>query len=92
MQGMNTGRRYKTNTGKYKMYNAMLELDKEDYEILLELYFKHTSVHQLGRSLGITCKAIRWRRDKALKRLKRIILKKQTKKHKINDEKNNIYI
>ena len=80
MQGMNTGRRYKTNTGKYKMYNAMLELDKEDYEILLELYFKHTSVHQLGRSLGITCKAVRWRRDKALKELKKIILKKQIAK------------
>jgi len=72
---MNTGRRYKTNTGKYKMYNAMLELDKEDYEILYELYFKHTSIHQLGRSLGITCKAVRWRRDKALKHLKEIILK-----------------
>ena len=79
MQGMNTGRRYKTNTGKYKMYNAMLELDKEDYDILYELYFKHTSVHQLGRSLGITCKAIRWRRDKALKQLKKIILKNQNK-------------
>jgi len=71
----NTGIRHKTNTGKYKMYNAMLELNKEDYEILYELYFKHTSVHQLGRSLGITCKAIRWRRDKALKRLKEIIEK-----------------
>jgi DNA-directed RNA polymerase specialized sigma subunit len=79
MQGMNTGRRYKTNTGKYKMYNAMLELDKKDYEILYELYFKHTSVHQLGRSLGITCKAIRWRRNKALKQLKKIIFKKQNK-------------
>jgi DNA-directed RNA polymerase specialized sigma subunit len=57
------------------MYNAMLELKKEDYEILYELYFKHTSVHQLGRSLGITCKAIRWRRDKALKRLRKMIVK-----------------
>ena len=56
--------------------NAMLELKKEDYEILYELYFKHTSVHQLGRSLGITCKAIRWRRDRALNQLKEIILKK----------------
>ena len=79
MLKMNTGRRYKTNTGKYKMYNAMLELDKEDYEILYELYFKNTSVHQLSRNLGITCKAIRWRRNKALKQLKKIILK-QTKK------------
>jgi len=59
--------------------NAMFELDKEDYEILYELYFKHTSVHQLGRSLGITCKAIRWRRNKALNQLKEIILKNQIK-------------
>jgi DNA-directed RNA polymerase specialized sigma24 family protein len=72
---MNTGRRYKTNTGKYKMYNAMLELPEEDYEILYELYFKHTSVHQLSRSLGITCKAIRWRRARALKNLKEIVKK-----------------
>jgi len=80
MLKMNTGRRYKTNTGKYKMYNAMLELDKEDYDILYELYFKHTSVHQLSRNLGITCKAIRWRRGKALKELKKILLKKQIAK------------
>ena len=75
MLKMNTGRRYKTNTGKYKMYNAMLELDKDDYDILYELYFKHTSVHQLGRSLGVTCKAIRWRRNEALNRLKETIEK-----------------
>jgi len=90
MLKMNTGIRPKAL--RDVIDNAMLKLDKEDYEILYELYFKHTSVHQLSRNLGITCKAIRWRRDKALKRLKRIILKKQTKKHKINDEKNNIYI
>jgi len=66
--------------------NAMLELDKEHYEILYELYFKHTSVHQLSRNLGITCKAIRWRRNKALKQLKKIILKNQTKNNKISLE------
>ena len=75
----------KTNTGikpkalRDVINNAMLELDKEDYDILYELYFKHTSVHQLSRNFGITCKAIRWRRDKALKQLKKIILKKQAK-------------
>jgi DNA-directed RNA polymerase specialized sigma subunit len=77
MLKMNTGRRYKTNTGKYKMYNAMLELKKEDYEILYELYFKHTSVHQLSKQLVISRAGVRWRRDKALKQLKKIILKKQ---------------
>jgi hypothetical protein len=55
--------------------DAMLELRKADYDILYELYFKHTSVHQLGRSLGITCRAVRWRRDKALKHLKEIIVR-----------------
>ena len=76
MQEANTG--IKPKALRDVINNAMLELDKEDYDILYELYFKNTSVHQLGRSLGITCKAIRWRRDKALKRLKEIILK-QTK-------------
>ena len=77
MQEANTG--IKPKALRDVINNAMLELDKEDYEILYELYFKHTSVHQLGRSLGITCKAIRWRRDKALERLKKII-EKQMKK------------
>jgi len=78
MQEANTG--IKPKALRDVINNAMLELDKEDYEILYELYFKHTSVHQLGRSLGITCKAVRWRRDKALKELKKIILKKQIAK------------
>jgi len=73
MQEANTG--IKPKALRDVINNAMLELDKEDYEILYELYFKHTSVHQLGRSLGITCKAIRWRRDKALKQLKKTIEK-----------------
>jgi len=79
MLKMNTGRRYKTNTGKYKMYNAMLELKKEDYEILYELYFKHTSIHQLSKKLNISRSTVRWRRDKALNQLKEIILKNQIK-------------
>jgi DNA-directed RNA polymerase specialized sigma subunit len=77
MQGMNTGRRYKTNTGKYKMYNAMLELKKEDYEILYELYFKHTSIHKLSKKLAVSRPAVRYRRDKAIKNLKEIVLKQQ---------------
>jgi len=75
MLKMNTGRRYKTNTGKYKMYNAMLELKKEDYDILYELYFKNTSIHQLSKKLGVFRSTVRWRRDKALEHLKKVILK-----------------
>ena len=77
MLKMNTGIRPKAL--RDVIDNAMLKLDKEDYEILYELYFKHTSVHQLSRNLGITCKAIRWRRNKALKQLKKIILKEKAK-------------
>ena len=77
MLKMNTGIRPKAL--RDVIDNAMLKLDKEDYDILYELYFEHTSVHQLGRSLGITCKAIRWRRNKALKQLKKIILKEKAK-------------
>ena len=55
--------------------NAMLKLNKADYDILYELYFNHTSVHQLSKQLGISRPAVRYRRDKALKELKEIIEK-----------------
>jgi len=77
MQEANTG--IKPKALRDTISNAMLELDKEDYEILYELYFKHTSVHQLSKQLGISRPAVRYRRDKALNQLKEIILKKQNK-------------
>lgn len=55
--------------------NAMLKLNKEDYEILYELYFKNTSIRQLSKQLGVGRTTVRWRRDKALKQLKKVILK-----------------
>jgi RNA polymerase sigma factor (sigma-70 family) len=73
MLKMNTGMRRK-NIRKL-INNAMLKLDKEDYEILYELYFKNTSIRQLSKNLGIARSAVRYRRDKALKQLKKIILK-----------------
>jgi DNA-binding Lrp family transcriptional regulator len=54
----------------------MLKLDKEDYDILYELYFKNTSIHQLSRKLNISRPAVRWRRDKALKKLEEVIDKR----------------
>ncbi len=53
----------------------MLKLDKEDYDILYELYFKNTSIHQLAKNLGISRASVRWRRDKAIEKLKEIIEK-----------------
>jgi RNA polymerase sigma factor (sigma-70 family) len=53
--------------------DAMRKLPEADYDILYELYFKHTSIHQLSKNLGISRAGVRWRRDKALKHLKEII-------------------
>ena len=54
---------------------AMLQLQKDDYEIINGLFFKHMTVYQLTKELGIPRSTVRYRRDKALKQLKEIILK-----------------
>jgi DNA-directed RNA polymerase specialized sigma subunit len=59
---------------------AMLQLQKDDYEIINGLFFKHMTVYQLTKELGIPRSTVRYRRDKALKQLKKIILKNQMKK------------
>ena len=51
----------------------MDKLDKDDYEILYELYFNNASIHQLSKKLGISRSTVRYRRDKAIKQLKKII-------------------
>ena len=53
----------------------MDKLDKDDYKILYELYFNNASIHQLSKKLAISRPAVRYRRDKALKRLEEIILR-----------------
>lgn len=55
----------------------MLKFNKGDYDILYELYFKNTSIHQLSKKFGISCSTVRYRRDKALKQLKEIGLEQK---------------
>ena len=55
--------------------DAMLKLPEDDYQIIYELFFKHTSIHQLSKKLGISRSGIRYRKNKALKQLKSIISK-----------------
>ena len=50
---------------------AVNKLDKDDYEILYELYFNNTSIHQLSKKLAISRSTVRYRRDRALKQLKK---------------------
>ena len=61
---------------------AMCELNKEDYDILYELYFKNTPIHQLSKKLGISRSTIRYRKIKALEQLKSIILRLKTSKRR----------
>ena len=73
----------KTNTGAKNMKlmrrkrikklirTAINKLDEDDYEILYEFYFNNTSIHQLSKKLGIPRSTLRYRRDKALKQLKK---------------------
>jgi len=59
-----------------KLINRVMDkLDKDDYEILYELYFNNTSIHQLSKKLAISRPAVRYRRDKAIKRLKDLIIR-----------------
>ena len=53
----------------------MDKLDKDDYEILYELYFNNASIHQLSKKLGIPRSTLRYRKDKAIRNLKEIISK-----------------
>ena len=54
---------------------AVNKLDKDDYEILYELYFNNASIHQLSKKLDIPRSTLRYRRDRAIKNLKEIISK-----------------
>ena len=56
---------------------AMNNLGNDDYEILYELYFNNASIHHLSEKLAISRSTVRYRRDRALKQLKKIMLKTQ---------------
>jgi len=64
---------------KKTINDAMLKLDKDNYKIIYELYFNHTSIRQLSKKLGISRSGIRYRRAKALKQLKGIISRQEVK-------------
>jgi len=55
------------------IHKAIDKLDYSDRELISELYFKHASVNKLSKKYGTTCSTIRYRRDKALERLKEIV-------------------
>ena len=54
---------------------AINKLDKDDYEILYELYFHNASIHQLSKKLAISRSTVRYKRDRAIRNLKEIALK-----------------
>ena len=52
---------------------ALKEERPEDYALLYELYFKHTSLHTLSRTLRIPRSTLRYRKRLALAHIKQII-------------------
>ena len=57
------------------LHSAVNKLDKDDYEILYELYFHNASIHQLSKKLAISRSTVRYKRDRAIRNLKEIALK-----------------
>jgi len=58
---------------KKALHSAVNMLDSDDYEVITELYFNNTSIHQLSKKLGLSRPAVRYRRDKAIQNLRGII-------------------
>ena len=75
MPEMNTNTRLQSKEIKKIVNDAMVELDRSNYKILNELYFNDNSIHQLSKKFGISRSGIRYRKTKALKQLKNIILR-----------------
>jgi DNA-directed RNA polymerase specialized sigma subunit len=57
------------------IHKAMDKLDYADRDLINELYFKHNSIHRFAKKYNISRTAVRYRRDKALERLKEIVEK-----------------
>lgn len=57
------------------LYDALEQLPIKDQKLLQEIYWKETPVLQLARQEGVYENSIRWRRDSALKKLKKILKK-----------------
>jgi len=72
---MNTGIKYvkvmRLKRIKKLIKGAINKLDRDDYKLLYELYFNNASIHQLSKKLAISRSTMRYRRDRALKQLKK---------------------
>jgi RNA polymerase sigma factor (sigma-70 family) len=55
------------------IHKAIERLNDDDKELISELYFKHVSVNKLSKKYAIPRSTIRYRRDKALAKLKEIV-------------------
>jgi len=54
--------------------SALARLDKRDYEIIYECILITLRYNALSRKLGVARSTVRYRRDKALKHLRQIIM------------------
>ena len=49
------------------------ELPKKDRDLIWNIYFKEVPIREYARRLGVTDKAIRNRRDRLLKKMKKFL-------------------
>jgi len=57
------------------IHEVLAKLPEEDGALLEALYFENVSIHKLAKLIGVSRAAIRYRRKKALKYLKKVILR-----------------
>ena len=63
---------------KRLVQEVLLELSEEDRALITALYFDNVSVHKLAKELGISRPAVRYRRKRALDKMRAIIERKKS--------------
>lgn len=56
-----------------QLRKALLELDKDEYQLIKELFFKERTVREYAKAIGIPFTTIQSRKNKIIKKLKRIL-------------------
>ena len=56
-----------------QLRKALLELDKDEYQLIKELFFKERTVREYAKSIGVPFTTIQSKKNKIIKKLKRIL-------------------
>ena len=56
-----------------KLHDALLKLDKEEYELIKALYYDEKTLREYGKDINKHCTTIEFKRDKILEKIKEIM-------------------